>query len=115
MDNYSWSQWYPLDISSANAPVPDAPDIYEIRIKEEFGRLKGASSAVYIGSAAMGSQPSLKKRLIEQRIKNPGRYLSRAEKFIKQGGGYMEFRFAIARDGVTAKHMEARMLQQYER
>jgi hypothetical protein len=65
MDELRWSQWYPLAQQPFSIPVPDVPGIYEIRTDHEFGRLRGQSRIVYIGSAARGNSPSLRKRLLE--------------------------------------------------
>jgi len=51
-------------------------------------------------------------RGILQRIGSPERYLSRTEKLLR---GAVEFRFAPAVDGKTAKHMEAQRLMDCER
>jgi len=115
MKEYTWSQWYNLYSSSVNAPVPDMPGIYEIRTDYEFGRLRGTSRIVYIGSAAKGNNASLRKRLIEQRIKDSKRYLSRTEKFLKEAGHTVEFHFLTTRDGTTAKRIEAKRLTEYEK
>jgi len=52
---------------------------------------------------------------ILQRIGSPERYLSRTEKLLRGAGHALEFRFAPAVDGKTAKHMEAQRLMDCER
>ncbi len=115
MDNTLWSDWYLLESKLDVVNVPDLSGIYEIRTDYEFGRLKGSSQVVYIGSAAGGSKPSLKVRLMDQRAKNPCRYLTRTEKLLKEAGHTLEFRFLIAHDGITAKHTESEKLTAYEK
>jgi len=114
MTKFNWSPWYPLTPQSLPANVPGQPGIYEIRTDYEFGRLRGRSRVVYVGSAARGSKPSLKVRLIDQRIGNPERYLSGAEKLLREAGHALEFRFVTTLDGTTAKRMEAQRLTEYE-
>jgi len=111
MDEFDWSQWYPLSQQSL-ANVPDVPGIYEIRTDYEFGRLNGVSRVVYIGSAARRGKPSLRKRL-GGRIANPEGNLSGAEKLLVRAGHALEFRFATAKDGETARQMEIQMLTNY--
>jgi hypothetical protein len=115
MDELRWSQWYPLAQQSLSVPVPDVPGIYEIRTDHEFGRLRGQSRIVYIGSAARGNSPSLRKRLLGQHISNPNENLCRAGQLLRQAGYSLEFRFATSSDGKTAEHMEARRLVDYEK
>lgn len=111
MDTFGWSEWYLL--SQQSLPnIPDAPGIYEIRTDYEFGRLNGVSQTVYIGSAARNSQPSLMRRL-GGRIKDPRKNLSRTEKFLIRAGHTLEFRFATAKDGETARQMEIQLLMDY--
>jgi len=105
MHEFHWSEWYPL--SPRDIGIPDEPGIYEIRTDYEFGRLRGSSRVVYIGS----TMNSLKQRLVHQRIKEP----SRTEKLLRKAGHALEFRFATATDGETAKRMEAQRLMDYER
>jgi len=88
------------------------PGIYEIRTDYEFGRLNGVSQVVYIGSAARGSKPSLRKR-IGERVTDPERNLSGAEKLLARAGHTLEFRFAKAKDGETARQMEIQRLTDY--
>lgn len=114
MTEFNWSPWHLLTPQSLSAKVPDQPGIYEIRTDYEFGRLRGRSRVVFVGSAARGRIPSLRARLIDQRIGNPNRYLSGAEKLLREAGHALEFRFVIAPDGTTAKHMESQRLMEYE-
>ena len=94
--------------------MPDVPGIYEIRTDYEFGRLRGTSRVVWVGTAASGRRPSLRERVVRQRIGNPDHYLSRTEKLLRQAGHNLEFRFAKASDGETAKQMESQRLMDYE-
>ena len=105
-----WSQWLPLNSQSLTVPVPQYPGIYEVRTDFQFGRLRGRSSIVYIGSATS----SLKKRLLDQRIGKPDKYLSRAEKWLRQGGHTLEFHYETAADGTIARRLEAERLKAYE-
>ncbi len=105
-----WSEWHPLDLQSLKVPVPNSPGIYEVRTDFEFGRLRGSSSIIYIGSAT----PSLKKRLLDERIGKPDRYLSRAEKWLRQAGHALEFRYATLANGPTARRLEADRLRECE-
>lgn len=93
MDEISWSEWRQLLKQVVGEFVPDLPGIYEIRTDREFGRLKGTSRIVYIGSAARNT-PSLKRRLLG-RISNG----SLAEKRLWKHGGNLQFRFATVSDG----------------
>jgi len=111
MDEFDWSQWYSLSQQSL-ANVPDVSGIYEIRTDYEFGRLNGVSRVVYIGSAARRGKPSLRKRL-SGRIANPEGNLSGAEKLLVRAGHALEFRFATAKDGETARQMEIQRLTNY--
>ena len=110
MSQVAWSDWYPLDSQSANIPIPNSPGVYEIRTDFRLNRLRGQSPIVCIGS----SVPSLRNRIINQRIGNPDRYLSRAEKFLRQAGHALQFRYGRTVDGNTARNLEAQMLQAYE-
>lgn len=109
MDELSWSEWYQLTPPVVDELVPDLPGIYEIGTDREFGRLKGTSKIVYIGSAARNT-PSLKRRLLG-RISNA----SLAEKRLWQHECNLQFRFATVSDGETAERMEAERLIDYER
>lgn len=113
MDEFDWSQWYPLS-KQPIMNIPDMPGIYEIRTDYEFGRVNGVSRIVYIGSAARGGKPSLRKRL-GGRITDPKNNLSGAEKLLVKAGHALEFRFATATDGTTARQMEIQMLTDYIR
>lgn len=110
---FHWSEWYPLSLAliAHDEDVPDEPGVYEIRTDYEFGRLRGNSRVVYVGSTVK----SLKKRLVHQRIKDPEKNLSGTEKLLREAGHALEFRFATAPDGKTAKHMEAQRLMDYEK
>lgn len=112
MDEFDWSEWYPLSHQSL-ANLPDAPGIYEIRTDYEFGRLRGSSRVVYIGSAAQRGKPTLRKRL-GQRITDPQGNLSGAEKLLQRAGHVLEFRFAKTKDRETARQMEIQRLTEYE-
>ena len=114
MADLQWSEWHPLTKKCQAADVPDMPGIYEIRTDYEFGRLRGTSKVVYVGTAASGSRPSLRSRLVDQRIGNPDRFLSRTERLLRESGHDLEFHFATAIDGKTAKEMESRRLSEYE-
>jgi len=109
VDELSWSEWYQLTPPVVDELVPDLPGIYEIGTDREFGRLKGTSKIVYIGSAARNT-PSLKRRLLG-RISNA----SLAEKRLWQHECNLQFRFATVSDGETAERMEAERLIDYER
>ena len=109
MDELSWSEWYRLTPLVVDELVPDLPGIYEIRTDREFGRLKGTSKIVYIGSAARKT-PSLRRRLLG-RIPNA----SLAEKRLWQHECNLQFRFATVSDGETAERIEAERLIDYER
>ncbi len=109
MDELSWSEWYRLTPSVVDELVPDLPGKNEIMTDHEFGRLKGTTEIVYIGSAARNTA-SLKRRLLG-RIRNA----SLAEKRLRQHGYNLRFRFATVRDGETAERMEAERLIDYER
>ena len=113
MEELDWTAWYPLQAQPLAVNVPDKPGIYEIRADYKFGRLRGSSRVVYIGSAARGPKPSLRKR-IGPRVTNPERYLSTAEKFLVRAGHALEFRFSPARDGKTAKVIEIQRLMDYQ-
>jgi len=115
MGDSQWSGWYPLTAKCPAGDVPDMPGAYEIRTDYEFGRLRGTSRIVWIGSAGRGKRPSLRERIVGQRIGDPGRYLSRTEKLLRQAGHDLEFRFATAIDGKTAREMEGQRLMDYEK
>jgi hypothetical protein len=112
MEEFDWSEWYPLSYQSLTH-LPDVPGIYEIRTDYEFGRLRGSSRVVYIGSAAGRGEPTLRKRL-GKRISDPEGNLSGAEKLLQSAGHTLEFRFAKAVDRETAREMEKRRLTEYE-
>ena len=115
MADIKWSKWYPLTEECRAEDVPDAPGIFEIRTDYEFGRLVGTSRVVYIGSAANGKKPSLRVSLVKQRIGDPDRYLSRSEMALRyDDANKLEFRFATAIDGKTAKEMKIQWLNEYE-
>jgi len=109
MNSWNWSPWYPMDPSSSNIAVPDSSGIYEIRTDYEFGRLRGNSTLIYIGSAA-----SLRRRFQGQRFVDPERYLSRTEKLLLKGGHVVDFRYATTSDIATARRLEAERLSDYE-
>ncbi len=113
MDKFDWSTWYPLSHQSLSN-LPDVPGIYEIRTDYEFGRLRGSSRVVYIGSAARPSKPTLRKRL-GNRIADPEGNLSGAEKLLRRAGHTLEFRFAKAKDREMARQMEIQRLTEYEK
>jgi len=106
----SWSPWYRSDDHLAKAAVPHSPGVYEIRTDFEFGRLKGSSSLVTIGSA----KDSLSKRLYEQRFGNPVRYLNRAEKWLVYEDHILEFRYFPVTTDKEARCLEAERLFEYE-
>ena len=113
MDEFDWSEWYPLSQQSLTN-IPAMPGIYEIRTDYEFGRLNGISQVIYVGSAAHGIKPSLRKRL-GGRIADPEGNLSGAEKLLLAAGHALEFRFAKTKDGETARQMEIQRLSDYIR
>ncbi len=105
-----WSAWYLFNVAVANTSVPDQPGVYEVRADCEFGRVKGNSPLVTIGSAVA----SLRKRLSEQRIGDPIRYQNRAEKWLTQAGHELQFRYSTTDSGKEAKYLEAIRLMEYE-
>ncbi len=107
MSTLNWSEWHALESKSITLPVPDSPGVYEVRTNIAFGRLKGYSAVVFIGSSVR----SLKKRLLGQRIGNPERFLSGAEKYLRQAGHSLQFRYAETVDGLTARNLESQMLK----
>jgi len=86
--------------------------IYGIRTDYEFGRISSVSRVVYVGSVARGGKPNLRKRL-GGRIADPEGNLSGAEKLVVRAGHALEFRFATAKDGETARQMEIQRLTDY--
>jgi len=108
MDIVEWPKWY--DFNSPPTIVPSCPGVYEIRTDFEFGRLRGKSAVVYIGSAAK----SLRERLINQRCAEPNQNLSRAEKLLCQVGHSLEFRYAVSTSAALARQLEAQELTRYE-
>jgi len=109
-ENRSWSPWYRFDDESAKAAVPHRPGAYEVRTDFEFGRLKGSSRLVTIGSA----KPSLRTRLCKQRFRNTVRYLNRAEKWLVYEGHILEFRYLPTATAEEARRLEAERLIEYE-
>ena len=105
-----WSAWHPFDAEVAHTSVPDQAGIYEVRADCQFGRLKGSSPLVSIGSA----QESLRKRLCEQRIGDPIRYHNRAEKWLTEAGHELQFRYITTDSGEEARYWEAIRLMEYE-
>jgi excinuclease UvrABC nuclease subunit len=111
MVELKWSEWRELTKGSLES-VPESPGIYEIRTDYDFGRLKDKSNIVYVGRTGQGR--NLKKRL-SARVNNPGKFLSRAERFLLSEGHFLEFRFAVAECQEDAKRMEAERLAEYDR
>jgi len=91
MSIINWSKWYQFNQQSINTHVPDSPGCYEIRTDYIFGRLKGYSQTVYIGSAE-----KLKQRL-GNRLNDPDRNRTLEEQRLIQKGHTFEFRYAKAR------------------
>ena len=110
LENSKWSSWYSLDARVETTNVPDKPGIYEVKTDIIFGRLKGESSVVTIGS----SGTSLRKRLCEQRIRNSVRYLNRAEKWLVQAKHSLEFRYVTTANREEARYLEVLRLLEYE-
>jgi hypothetical protein len=109
-ESHSWSPWYRFDDELAKTAVPNKPGVCEVRTDFEFGRLKGSSSLVTIGSAV----PSLKTRLYKQRFRNMARYLNRAEKWLVQQVHTLEFRYYPTTTAEEARRLEAERLIEYE-
>jgi len=109
-ESHFWSPWYRFDDESAKAAVPHRPGVYEVRTDFEFGRLKGSSRLVTIGSAV----PSLRTRLCRRRFRNTARYLNRAEKWLVQEGHILEFRYFPTTTAKEARRLEAERLIEYE-
>ena len=109
-ESLSWSSWHRFDDESAKAAVPHRPGVYEVQTDFEFGRLKGNSRLVTIGSAV----PSLKTRLCRQRFRDTARYLNRAEKWLIHGGHILEFRYLPTITRNEARRLEAERLIEYE-
>lgn len=111
MDEHNWSDWYPYSLSQDFfRNIPEAPGIYEVRTDYEFGRLKGSSPLLTIGSAAK----SLKTRISRQRIGNTIRYLNRPEKWIRRAKHVLEFRYYECSNKDEAKYLEAIRQLEYE-
>ena len=108
MTQLDWSPEYPLRLSSQDV-IPNSPGVYQVLTKTAFGRLKGSSRIVSIGSA----KPSLRRRLAGERMKDPKRYLSRAEKWLLDAGHELWFRFAITEAG-AARTVETELFVEYE-
>jgi len=106
----SWSPWYQTDDDAAKAVLPHKPGVYEIRSDFEFGRVKGRSSLVSIGSA----KDSLYKRLCEQRFGDWVRYMNRAEKWLVHEGHILEFHYLPVDTEKEARLLEAERLFAYE-
>jgi len=108
MTQLDWSPEYPLRLSS-QAVIPDSPGVYQVLTNTAFGRLTGSSRIVSIGSA----KRSLRRRLAGERMKDPKRYLSRAEKWLLDAGHELWFRFALTEAG-AARAVETELFVEYE-
>ena len=109
MNGVVWSSWFPVGPSSSSIVVPDSAGTYEVRTDYEFGRLRGRSTLIYVGSTG-----NLKRRFLDQRFVDPERYLSRTEKLLLKGGHVVELRYATTSDIATARRLEAERLSDYE-
>lgn len=107
-----WSDWLPLSSDTIEKLVPDQPGIYEIRANVSFGRVRGASPIIRIGSASQGKAPSLKQRLL-QPITNPDRYSTPEERTLDKNGYKFEFRYACAPNRDQAQDWEAKRHREY--
>jgi len=108
--SYSWSPWCRFDDEESKASVPNIPGVYEIRTDYEFGRLKGNSRLVAIGSA----KKSLRTRLCRQRFRDTARYLNRVEKWLVKESHTLEFRYFPTATEKEARRLEAEWLFKYE-
>jgi len=109
-DCSDWSDWFSIDDASLKQELPDGSGVYEIRTDFNIERVKGRSHIVTIGSA----KDSLNKRVYQQRIENPARYLNRVEKWLKRQGHDLEVRYMCTNSGEKARYLEALLLFQYE-
>ena len=87
--------------------MPNSPGVYEIRTDYTFGRLKGSSQTVNIGSAV-----NLKNRL-GSRLINPRRYWTLEEQRLMQKGHGFDFRYANAMTKEISINMENDALFEY--
>jgi len=88
MSMINWSEWYQFNQQLINIHVPDSPGCYEIRTDYIFGRLKGYSRTVYIGSTE-----NLKQRL-GNRLNDPDKNRTLEEKRLIKKGHTFQFRYA---------------------
>jgi hypothetical protein len=56
----------------------------------------------------------LNDEVISLRFRKPERYLSRAEKLLREAGYSLNFRYVKTDDGLTARDLESQLLRDYE-
>jgi len=110
LEKYGFKEWYKLiDIRKGVVDVPVAPTVYVIRFNRKFGRLKGESDILYIGSTS-----DLHHRIVENYLRGRGgKTVKRIRKYLLNKG-YLEV--AEVSWIVTENHeeLENRLLKEYE-
>ncbi len=105
MISISWKGPYQLN-SITPQDVPSCPGIYQVHTEFHFGRLKGTSSVVYIGSTH-----DLWGTLHGRRVKNP----ATAEKILWSNSHVLEVRFMACESVDKARTLEYSLLEEYEK
>jgi len=105
MISLSWKGPYRLN-SITPKDIPSSPGVYQVHTEFHFGRLKGTSNVVYIGSTY-----NLWNTLHQRRVVEP----SAAEKILWIHNHVLEVRFMASESLDKARTFEQSLLEEYEK
>ena len=107
-------EWHLLAIGAESELlrlIPESDGAYVIRAYEPFGRYRGQSDIVYIGSSS-GSRSGLKGRLTFYFRPGPTQYTSKRIKALLDRQTQLEISFKVC-PGVVARSLEKDILGRY--
>ena len=114
LEKQGFVEWLPFTIEQKSCLLgkfPNSDGAYVIRSSQCFGRFKGQSDIIYIGSSA-GAKRGLRGRLSFFFDPGPSQYTSKRIKMLLDRAVNLEISFRIC-PAVQARQLEKDILEQY--
>ncbi len=107
---YGFKNWYRLrDISSGEITPPSESGVYVLRLNRSFGRLKGESDILYIGSTS-----DIYQRIVENYLEGRGGKTTQRIRYYIFDREYLELIEISWVTSINPKQLEEELLKKYE-